>query len=55
MRGALFGVPIIRTIVFWDLSWGPPSQGNCNNFEKVPVAVQLKVRPKTWLLHVCSA
>ena len=27
-RGALFGVPIIRTIVFWGLYWGPLIWGN---------------------------
>ena len=29
MRGTLLGVPIIRTIVFWDLYWGPRILGNC--------------------------
>ena len=28
IRGTLLGVPIIRTIVFWDLYWGPPILGN---------------------------
>ena len=23
-RGTILGVPIIRTIVFWGLYWGPP-------------------------------
>ena len=26
--GTILGVPIIRTIVFWDLYWGPPNLGN---------------------------
>ena len=26
--GYLFGVPIIRIIVFWGLYWGPPILGN---------------------------
>ena len=28
IRGTLLGVPIIRTIVFWGLYWGPPILGN---------------------------
>ena len=27
-EGYLFGVPIIRVIVFWGLYWGPPVLGN---------------------------
>ena len=27
IRGTLLGVPIIRTIVFWGLYWGPPYFG----------------------------
>ena len=26
--GTILGVPIIRTIVFWGLYWGPPILGN---------------------------
>ena len=26
--GTFLGVPIIRTIVFWGLYWGPPFLGN---------------------------
>ena len=26
--GTFLGVPIIRTIVFWGLYWGPPNLGN---------------------------
>ena len=25
-----WGVPIVRTIVFWGLYWGPPILGNCH-------------------------
>ena len=28
IRGIILGVPIIRTIVFWGLYWGPPILGN---------------------------
>ena len=28
IRGTILGVPIIRTIVFWGLYWGPPIKGN---------------------------
>ena len=28
IRGTSLGVPIIRTIVFWGLHWGPPILGN---------------------------
>ena len=28
IRGSFLGVPIIRTIVFWGLYWGPPFLGN---------------------------
>ena len=28
IRGTLLEVPIIRTIVFWGLHWGPPILGN---------------------------
>ena len=28
IRGAILGVPIIRTIVFWGLYWDPPILGN---------------------------
>ena len=28
IRGTFLGVPIIRTIVFWDLYWGPLILGN---------------------------
>ena len=28
IRGTLLGAPIIRTIVFWGLYWGPPILGN---------------------------
>ena len=27
IRGTILGVPIIRTIVYWGLSWGPPNCG----------------------------
>ena len=28
IRGTILGVPIIRTIVFWGLNWGPLNFGN---------------------------
>ena len=28
IRGTLLGVPIIRTIVYWGLHWGPLILGN---------------------------
>ena len=28
MRGTFLGVPIIRTIIYWGLYWGPLIQGN---------------------------
>ena len=28
IAGTIFGVPIMRTIVFWVLYWGPPILGN---------------------------
>ena len=28
IRGTILGVPIIRTIVFWGLYWGPLNLGN---------------------------
>ena len=28
IRGTFLGVPIIRTIIFWGLYWGPPILGN---------------------------
>ena len=28
IRGTILGVPIIRTIVFWGLYWGPHILGN---------------------------
>ena len=28
IRGTILGVPIIRTLVFWGLHWGPPILGN---------------------------
>ena len=28
IRGTILGVPIIRTIVYWGLYWGPPILGN---------------------------
>ena len=28
IRGTFLGVPIIRTIAFWGLYWGPPTLGN---------------------------
>ena len=28
IRGTILGVPIIRTMVFWGLYWGPPILGN---------------------------
>ena len=31
IRGNLFGVPIIRTLVFWSLYWGPLILGNYHN------------------------
>ena len=30
IRGTFLGVLRIRTVVFWDLHWGPPTQGNCH-------------------------
>ena len=27
IRGTFSGVPIIRTVVFWGLNWGPPMLG----------------------------
>ena len=32
--GTIVGVPIIRTIVYWDLCWGPPILGNCHMLHK---------------------
>ena len=29
-RGTILGVPIIRTIVYWGLYWGPLILGNCH-------------------------
>ena len=29
IRGTILGVPIIRTIVYWGLYWGPLFLGNC--------------------------
>ena len=31
IRGTILGVPIIRTLVFWVLYWGPPYFGNQPN------------------------
>ena len=28
IRGTIVGVPIIRTIIYWGLYWGPPILGN---------------------------
>ena len=28
VRGNVFGVPIMRTMIFWGLYWGPPIWGN---------------------------
>ena len=28
IRGTFLGVPILRTLVFWGLYWGPPIWGN---------------------------
>ena len=28
IRGTIFGVPIVRIILFWGLYWGPPILGN---------------------------
>ena len=30
IRPTILGVPIIRTVVFWGLYWGPPILGNCH-------------------------
>ena len=30
IRGTILGFPIIRTIVFWGLYWGPINLGNCH-------------------------
>ena len=29
IRGTILGVPIIRTVVYWGLYWGPSFLGNC--------------------------
>ena len=36
IRGTFLGVPIIRTLVFWGLYWGPPYLG------KLPVSHHLQ-------------
>ena len=28
LGGTILGVPLIRTMVFWGLYWGPPNLGN---------------------------
>ena len=33
IRGTILGVPIIRTIVFWGLYWGPLILGNYHMFD----------------------
>ena len=44
--GYLFGgVPIIRTIVFWGLYWGPPSLGNYH--------VQIQLCHVAGMMSVC--
>ena len=32
IKGTILGLPIIRTIVFWGLYWGPPILGNYHMF-----------------------
>ena len=38
IRGAFLGAPIIRTIVFWGLYWGPHILGNYHLVNLVPTA-----------------
>ena len=37
IRGNFLGVPIIRTIVFWGLYWGPPILGKYHKVRGVQV------------------
>ena len=39
IRGTFLGVPIIRTIVFWGLYWGPPFLGNYQILSIAHVAI----------------
>ena len=48
--GTFLGVPIIRTIIFWGLYWGPPVLGNYHiiipetyNHDKVATSVCLYI------------
>ena len=38
IRGTFLGVPIIRTLVFWGLYWGPLILGNYHFFQKTTAA-----------------
>ena len=40
IRGTILGVPVIRTIVFWALYWGPPILGK---YQMVWVTVQKQI------------
>ena len=43
MRGTSFGVPILRTMVFWGLSWGLPILGNYHSSYAIPSALLCRV------------
>ena len=43
MRGTSFGVPILRTMVFWGLSWGLPVLGNYHSSHAIPSALLCRV------------
>ena len=47
IRGTILGVPIIRTIVFWSLYWGPPI---LRNYHIVALAGSSSI---SLVLHVC--
>ena len=48
IRGTILGVPVIRTIVYWGLYWGPPILGNYNIvalFQGLKLRVSLTLCP----------
>ena len=65
IRGTLVGVPIIRTIVFWGLCWGPPILGNYHigmqkvhgcgrSSEELQQARYCRLPPlcNSWIIHI---
>ena len=47
IRGTFLGIPIVRTIIFWGLYWGPPILGNYNiGFTLNPKPQTLNLNPK---------